>query len=189
MATQTIHTYSQQQQQHDEPKQCHQDIEAEAALSCLPKETPVYQYQSMPQMAVTARTVDDESGYCVFVDVPERIVGDDRERVGFRKITIFPKSKTLIAKMPGLPHEAATEWFHDNLCDKVRDMGIRYSAELEGMGSAAVENRETDYTVQPKNLRRGRSAKLAIIGRRVRVHGESRGPRRQCELADSEVEA
>ncbi|KGM91662.1 hypothetical protein PABG_12117 [Paracoccidioides brasiliensis Pb03] len=61
--------------------------------------------------------------------------------------------------MPGLPNEVATEWFHDNLYDKVRDMGIRYSAELEGMGSAAIENREADYTVQPKNLLRGRSAK------------------------------
>ncbi|ODH51823.1 hypothetical protein GX48_02067 [Paracoccidioides brasiliensis] len=102
----------------------------------------------------TARTVDR-----VFVDVPERIVVDDCERVGFRKITVFPKSKPLIAKMPGLPNEVATEWFHDNLYDKVRDMGIRYSAELEGMGSAAIENREADYTVQPKNLLRGRSAK------------------------------
>lgn len=157
MMPQTVHTYL--PQQHDGPRQF-KDSEAAAALTRLPPDTPVYRYQSMPQMEATARTVDNESGLCVFLDVPERIVGDDRELLPFKTITFYPTSKTLIAKMPRRPHEVATEWLHDKIVgDILRDMGMRSISQLKSIGSATIDHKEADYTVQPKRLPRGRSRK------------------------------
>lgn len=80
MAAQNVHTY------HALGRHC-RDSEAEVALACLPKETCVFQYESMSQMEAAAHGVADadvdvdEGGYCVFINVPESIVGRDREAV------------------------------------------------------------------------------------------------------------
>ncbi|KAL1960578.1 hypothetical protein VTO42DRAFT_7157 [Malbranchea cinnamomea] len=138
------------------------DSEAEVALACLPKETPVYRYESVSQMEGAAHTVRD-GGYCVFVDVPQRVVTRDREAVRIGRISYYSESKVLIARMPSEPHEVATGWLNDAIHDSLGEMGMRFRTYLVSKGSALVEYKEPDLSLRPRNLPPGRSGKWPTL--------------------------
>ncbi|EGD95382.1 hypothetical protein TESG_08378 [Trichophyton tonsurans CBS 112818] len=72
--------------------------EAKATLSCLPKDTPAFEYESASQMEAAARSVDDGGGgYCAFHDAESFILLDTRQK-GTKKRRFFPTSRILIAK-------------------------------------------------------------------------------------------
>ncbi|KAK2734226.1 hypothetical protein FQN57_001747 [Myotisia sp. PD_48] len=142
------------QQQREKPKWV--DEEAEAMLACLPKRTPVFHYQSMPKMEAAAHTVND-SWYCVFVEVPERICDDKREKVKIGRIQHYPKAKIIIAKMPGKSHEIAAHLVAVSIYDQMRDCRMRLWGNLKETGSVLLDGKEPDVSLQPTLLPPGRS--------------------------------
>ncbi|KAI1916815.1 hypothetical protein LOZ66_000436 [Ophidiomyces ophidiicola] len=152
--SQTVHTYLQQRR--NEPEQDCGDEESDFALTQLPDDIPVYRYQSLPQLAAIAYTVDNESGYCVFLGVPESDISEKREAINFKSITFYPRYNVLIGKMPRRYHEAAINWLHGELVVKVEQMGMRFILQLKSVGASLIVNREPDYCLRPKSLPHGR---------------------------------
>ncbi|EEP79459.1 predicted protein [Uncinocarpus reesii 1704] len=132
------------------------DSEAEAALDCLPPETLVCKYESPSQMEAAARSVDD-GGYCVFLDVPERIVFNERRQMGIKRTEYFDKPAISIAKMVTRPHEVVTDWLIHEIQEKMRDMGMRYLTYLSNVGRAKIQHKEPDCALLPRNLPSGRT--------------------------------
>ncbi|DAA74806.1 TPA_exp: Uncharacterized protein A8136_2224 [Trichophyton benhamiae CBS 112371] len=146
-------------------EKCHpRDSEAEAALSCLPKDTPVFKYESASQMETAARSVDNGSGgYCVFYNVVDGLILLNTKQKRIRKREYFPISRLLVAKMLSEPHEVATEWLHDELVVKISSMGMRFHAYLVSIGSTTIEHKEPDYSARPRNLPLGRTRKWPTL--------------------------
>ena len=143
MASQSIHTYLTSRRRR-------KDSEAEDALACLPKDTRVFQYESIHQLEAAIHSMVDDAeegfGYCVFGNVPEHIVDGDLEaaRVSIGRITYFPISGILISKTPGGPLEVASGWLRHALSTKAQDMGIAWQRNIVDTGSKKVEHKEPD---------------------------------------------
>ncbi|EFR05554.1 hypothetical protein MGYG_08570 [Nannizzia gypsea CBS 118893] len=152
------------QQQPGPEKCCRWDSEAEDALKCLPKDTPVFKYEGASQMEAAARSVDDGSGgYCVFHDVVDSLILLDCKQKGIKRREFFTKSKILITKMLTQAHEVATEWIQEEMVAKISSMSMKFHAYLVGIGSATIEHKEPDYAVRPLNLPVGRTPKWPTL--------------------------
>lgn len=85
----TVYTYLQQQCDVPEPGR-KLDGEVRMALTRLPQETPVFLYEGMSKLEVTARIIRNGGGCCGFLNMPEKALDGKHERLSFRKIYITP---------------------------------------------------------------------------------------------------
>ncbi|KAK2794130.1 hypothetical protein FQN52_009212 [Onygenales sp. PD_12] len=160
MAPRHVDTFLQQIRSGSQKRR--RDSEAEAALDSLPKNTPVCKYDTPSQMEAAARSVDD-GGYCVFLDVPESLIFDDRRKMGIKRTDYFCKPKILIAKMPTKPHELATGWLVPEITLKMLEMGMRFNTYLANFGTANIGHKEPDLALIPQNLPSGRTDKWPTL--------------------------
>lgn len=157
--------------------------ELQAALTCLPGNTPLFPYEDVDRMQAEYMALDPNiNSLCVFANVPTSVVVNELQEVKLGIKTYYSRSKILV-EIPSISHEVTAASFEQLLCLKLQPMGMNMPMEeLYFMRHTTVHHKEAGSSFRPMRLSPGRPSEWPSVTLEVGVAEAAAALHRDAEL-------